>query len=31
MEIYSEKMNFAYASGNWVNNSEDPSFTKHKQ
>ena len=30
MEIYSDKMNFAYAAGNWANNSEDPYFTKEK-
>lgn len=31
MGIYSDKMNFAYAPGNWANNSEDPYFTKEKQ
>lgn len=31
MGIYSDKMNFGYAPGNWANNSDDPYFTKHKQ
>ena len=29
--IYSDKMNFGYAPGNWANNSDDPYFTKEKQ
>lgn len=31
MGIYSDKMNFGYAPGNWANNSDDPYFTKVKQ
>lgn len=30
-EIYSDKMNFAYAPGNWANNSDDPYFTNEKK
>ena len=29
--IYSDKMNFGYAPGNWANNSDDPYFTNEKK